>query len=68
MKLLTSRELEVFNLLLNGKSTDEVAHILKISKKTVRNHISNVIQKLEVNTRMSATIELLRLGVLELKP
>lgn len=68
MNLLTKRELEIYNLLLNGKSTTEVAKILNISIKTVRNHISNVIQKLDVDSRMNAILELLRLGILSIKP
>lgn len=61
MSLLTKREKEIFNLLLETKSTKEIAGILRISEKTVRNHISNVIQKLGVSSRSSAIIELLKL-------
>ena len=39
-KILTVREKEVFELLILGKTTKEIAKILKISEKTVRNHIS----------------------------
>jgi len=59
--LLTKREYEVFSLLVMNKSTKEIAHEFGISDKTVRNHISNVIQKLGVNDRAGAVIELLRL-------
>lgn len=65
-RLLTNRELEVFKLLILNKSTKEIASTLRISEKTVRNHISNVIQKLGVNGRSGAVIELLKLGELEL--
>ena len=61
MSLLTKREKEIFTLLLETKSTKEIASILRISEKTVRNHISNVIQKLGVSSRSSAIIELLKL-------
>ncbi len=44
--ILTTREKEVFALLVNGLTTKEIATSLKISEKTVRNHISNVMQKL----------------------
>ena len=64
--ILTSREKIVFNLLINNKSTKEIAEILNISEKTVRNHISNVIQKLGVKGRASAVVELLRLGEISL--
>ena len=60
--ILTNREKEVFELLVLNKSTKDIANILKISEKTVRNHISNTIQKLGVKGRASAVVELLRLG------
>ena len=60
-KILTDREQEVFELLVKNKTTTEIAQKLQISEKTVRNHISNVIQKLGVNGRASAVIELLKL-------
>ena len=42
--ILTKREKEVFSLLVDNKSTKEIADILNISEKTVRNHISNTMQ------------------------
>ena len=60
MSLLTKREKEIFSLLLKTKTTKEIASIFRISEKTVRNHISNVIQKLGVTSRSSAIIELLK--------
>ncbi|HIT21354.1 MAG TPA: response regulator transcription factor [Candidatus Scybalousia intestinigallinarum] len=60
-RILTNREQEVFSLLLLNKTTKEIAVELKISEKTVRNHISNVIQKLGVVGRSGALVELLRL-------
>ena len=60
MSLLTKREKEIFTLLLKTKTTKEIASILRISEKTVRNHISNVILKLGVTSRSSAIIELLK--------
>lgn len=62
--ILTSREQEVFDLLVLNKSTKEIAAFLGISEKTVRNHISNTIQKLGVKGRTQAVIELARLGVI----
>lgn len=41
--LLTSREREVFELLVQDRTTREIADALFISEKTVRNHISNVV-------------------------
>ena len=61
-KILTKREREIFSKLIENKSTREIAKELFISEKTVRNHISNVMQKLGVNGRASAVVELIRLG------
>lgn len=60
--ILTDRELEVFELLIQNKTTKEIATNLYISEKTVRNHISNTIQKLGVKGRSQAIIELIKLG------
>lgn len=60
--ILTDREQEVFNLLVLNKSTKEIAEALNISEKTVRNHISNAIQKLGVKGRAGAVVELIKLG------
>lgn len=64
--ILTKREQEIFNLLVNNKSTHDIAIRLNISEKTVRNHISNAMQKLEVKGRAGAVVELLRLGEISL--
>ena len=64
--ILTKREREVFELLIKNKATSEIAKELKISDKTVRNHISNAMQKLGVKGRAGAVIELLRLGEIKL--
>ncbi|KAB8125970.1 response regulator transcription factor [Gracilibacillus oryzae] len=65
-QLLTKREREVFELLVQDKTTKEIAQELFISQKTVRNHISNAMQKLGVKGRSQAVVELLRMGELEL--
>ena len=59
--ILTTREKSVFELLIKNHSTKEIAKKLGISEKTVRNHISNVMQKLGVNGRAGAVVELLKL-------
>lgn len=64
--ILTCREKAVFNLLIKNKSTKEIADVLGISEKTVRNHISNSIQKLDCKGRTCAVIELLKLGEISL--
>ncbi|PZX07024.1 transcriptional regulator [Psychrobacillus insolitus] len=64
--ILTNRERQIFQLLVQDQSTKEISVQLSISEKTVRNHISNTIQKLGVSGRSQAILELLRLGELSL--
>lgn len=64
--ILTKREKEIFELLINNYNTKDISHNLGISEKTVRNHISNVMQKLGVNGRASAVVELLKLKELSI--
>ena len=65
-KILTKREQEIFDLLAKNKTTNEIAIELGISQKTVRNHISNVMQKLNVKNRSIAILELIKLGEISL--
>ena len=64
--ILTKREKNVFELLILNKSTKEIAEELNISEKTVRNHISNAMQKLGCKGRAGAVIELIKLGEISL--
>lgn len=64
--ILTKREREVFELLITNLSTKDIADKLFISEKTVRNHISNVMQKLGVKGRSMAVVELLKLNEISL--
>lgn len=64
--ILTKREKEVFQLLVSNKTTKDIADELNISEKTVRNHISNVMQKLGVKGRAGAVVELLKLKEISL--
>ena len=65
-KILTLREKEVFSLLIQNYATSEIADELCISQKTVRNHISNVMQKLCVKGRAQAVVELIKMNELHL--
>ena len=65
-KVLTTREKEVFSLLVKNYTTKEISKKLQISEKTVRNHISNVMQKLGVKGRAAAVVELLKLNEITL--
>jgi LuxR family transcriptional regulator of spore coat protein len=64
--LLTDRQQEIFELLIQNKTTKEIADRLFISEKTVRSHISNVMKKLRVKGRAQAVFELIRLGELQI--
>ncbi len=64
---LTKREREIFNLLVLNMDTEDIAEKLCISTKTVRNHISNVIQKLGLRSRSQALLELIKMKEIKLK-
>ena len=64
--ILTKREKEIFELLINNNSTKEISSKLLISEKTVRNHISNVIQKLGCINRSQALVELIKMDMLKI--
>jgi LuxR family transcriptional regulator of spore coat protein len=64
--ILTPREKEIFTLLIDNYNTKSIAKKLNISEKTVRNHISNVMQKLDVTGRASAVVELIKLEELSI--
>lgn len=66
VKLLTPKEKEIFNLLIQNYNTKEIAFQLGISDKTVRNHISNVLLKLGVKGRAQAVVELIRMGEIQI--
>ncbi len=65
-QFLTKREREIFELLIQNKTTKIIANDLFISEKTVRNHISNVIQKLSVTSRTQAIVELIKMDEIKL--
>lgn len=64
--ILTKREKEVFELLVLNKTTKDIAACLGISEKTVRNHVSNAMQKMGVKGRAAAVVELLKLNEISL--
>ncbi|MGH8926801.1 MAG: response regulator transcription factor [Acidimicrobiia bacterium] len=66
---LTDREREILGHLARGVSaTDELAEILFISQKTVKNHLASIFQKLAVSDRTQAAVEAIRLGLAEERP
>lgn len=65
LHLLTRRECEVLQLLADGKSNRGVAESLYISEKTVKNHVSNILQKMSVNDRTQAVVTAIKKGWVE---
>ena len=64
--VLTNRERQIFEYLIKSYTTKQIDSLLHISEKTVRNHISNVIIKLDVNNRSSAILKLIVMKELSL--
>jgi two-component system response regulator DegU len=62
---LTSRESEVLQLLARGRAPKEIARILFVSEKTVRNHVTNIYAKLECHDRTQAVLKGQRLGIIK---
>src|ERR671911_195448 len=60
---LTDREEEILSLVAQGKSNQEIARQLFVSLKTVRNHVSNILVKLQVADRAQAVIRARDAGI-----
>jgi DNA-binding NarL/FixJ family response regulator len=60
---LSDRELEVLRLIANGNDNAEIARELFISPKTVKNHISNILMKLQIENRIQAAVYAVRSGI-----
>jgi len=60
---LSERETEVLRLIANGKDNAEIAQELHISPKTVKNHISNILMKLQIENRIQAAVYAVRRGL-----
>jgi DNA-binding NarL/FixJ family response regulator len=63
---LTDREVEILRLLASGTGNKQIAYRLKISEKTVRNHVSNMYQKLGIYDRTQAVLYAVRKGLVEI--
>ncbi|MNV32722.1 Transcriptional regulatory protein DegU [compost metagenome] len=59
---LTRREAEVLRLMAEGKSNKMIGEYLFISEKTVKNHVSSILQKMEVDDRTQAVINSIKYG------
>ena len=60
---LSEREIEVLKLIANGKDNAMIAAELHISPKTVKNHISNILMKLQIDNRIQAAVYAVRSGI-----
>jgi DNA-binding NarL/FixJ family response regulator len=60
---LSDREIEVLKLIANGKDNALIAAELHISPKTVKNHISNILMKLQIDNRIQAAVYAVRSGI-----
>jgi DNA-binding NarL/FixJ family response regulator len=60
---LSDREIEVLKLIANGQDNGRIALELHISPKTVKNHISNILMKLQIDNRIQAAVYAVRSGI-----
>lgn len=64
---LTERELEVLRLLARGLSNKEISRGLAISERTVQTHVSNILSKLGMSSRMQAALYAVRIGLVSVE-
>jgi DNA-binding NarL/FixJ family response regulator len=64
---ITLREREILSLIAKGRANKEIASALGIAEDTVKRHISNVLQKLDVSDRAQATAEAIRRGIVKVE-
>ncbi|WP_243290273.1 response regulator transcription factor [Bacillus sp. FJAT-47783] len=67
LHILTRRECEVLQMLADGKSNRSIGESLFISEKTVKNHVSNILQKMNVNDRTQAVVVAIKNGWVEVR-
>jgi two-component system response regulator DegU len=67
LHLLTPRECEVLQLLADGRSNRVIGETLYISEKTVKNHVSNILQKMNANDRTQAVVAAIKNGWVEVR-
>ena len=64
---LTDREMEVLTLVAKGMNNRDIAKELFISENTVKNHVRNILEKLNLHSRMEAVVYAVREKLLEIK-
>ena len=60
---LSDRELQIIELVADGLTNQDIAEKLQISKRTVDNHISNILMKLQIDNRIQAAVYAVRSGI-----
>jgi DNA-binding NarL/FixJ family response regulator len=63
---LTKREIEVLKLIAEGLFNKEIAYMLAISEKTVKNHVSNIFKKINVSDRTQAAVYAIKNNLVDL--
>jgi DNA-binding NarL/FixJ family response regulator len=62
-QLLTSREIEILECIVQGQTNREIAHNLSVALTTVKSHVHRIISKLEVSDRTQAAVRAIELGL-----
>lgn len=62
---LTTRELEILNMLSKGLTNKQIGRVLSISDNTVRNHVNSILEKLEVADRTEAVTVAIQQGIIQ---
>mgnify|MGYP001281120916 FL=1 len=63
---LSERETEVLALIAKGRSNKEIASTLSVTEGTVKLHVTNILTKLEVNTRTEALVVAVQRGIIDI--
>jgi DNA-binding NarL/FixJ family response regulator len=67
-EVLTSREVELLELMVKGLSNKEIAQAMSLSENTVKYHVKHILQKLGVQNRTEAAVQAVRIGLLKANP
>ncbi len=63
--VLSEREIEILDLIVKGKRNREIAEMLNIAEKTVKNHVSNILRALQVNSRTEAAMKAIKVKLVD---
>ena len=67
-ELLTAREIQILELVVQGRSNKEISETLVIAESTVKNHLRNILDKLHLRNRIQAAVYAVRQGLVEEPP